>query len=338
MLPQIARVESVRVDPLGASDGINAQLALLSLTYHPTPVDAPATMVAKLPHRSPSVRERLTQQGSYAREIRFYRDLSARSAMPIPRHYYADLDQKSGDTLLLLEDLRDAQVGDNLRGVSDAQVIIAMESIAKLHRFWWQSPRLAELTWVSALIPDPDSYQTNAMELWARFLQKFGAQVPLALREIGEDLKRLALTVAQGLLAGPQTLIHNDFKADNLFFKNDRTETRITVIDWGAIALGNPLIDVAFFLARSCSPQQRRSLENAALSAYVTQLVERDGVAYDLDRCTLDYRFALGHVLTRSTRVWSAMDISNERTQAVVERGVENLTAAFVDNRVLELR
>jgi thiamine kinase-like enzyme len=68
---------------------------------------------------------------------------------------------------------------------------------------------------------------------------------------------------AQG--RGPLTLVHADYRLDNLLYGADGT---VTIIDWQTALWGPGPMDLASFLATSLTMEKRRHLEGALLSEY----------------------------------------------------------------------
>ena len=60
--------------------------------------------------------------------------------------------------------------------------------------------------------------------------------------------------VTPWLLAEPDrfSLMHGDYRLDNMLFDPDRT--RVTVVDWQTLGVGLPARDLAYFLATSLRP------------------------------------------------------------------------------------
>ena len=91
--------------------------------------------------------------------------------------------------------------------------------------------------------------------------------------------------------ARPHTLIHTDYRLDNIFF--DRTKNEIAVIDWQASCPGLGLFDTAFFILNNCDvPLDPRQTEEL-VTTYHQSLVEGGVSDYSLDECMVDYPYGL---------------------------------------------
>ncbi len=63
---------------------------------------------------------------AYLREARFYRDIAPRSRIRTPRCYYAGIDEATGGSVLVMEDLDSYTKGDQVKGLNleQAQAVI----------------------------------------------------------------------------------------------------------------------------------------------------------------------------------------------------------------------
>ena len=79
----------------------------------------------------------------YANEVNFYRYLSQDCPIKTPQCLYAYLDESTQDFLLVLEDMGDADAGNQLEGCSREIMSLAFVRSAELHgRFWGKTEQL----------------------------------------------------------------------------------------------------------------------------------------------------------------------------------------------------
>ena len=83
----------------------------------------------------------------------------------------------------------------------------------------------------------------------------------------------------------PWTIVHGDFRADNLLFGAER----VVVVDWQTVGLGPGPSDVSYLLGASLTPDDRRQHEAALVDRYVQGLVGQ-GVDVDRDHVWEQYR------------------------------------------------
>jgi aminoglycoside phosphotransferase (APT) family kinase protein len=84
---------------------------------------------------------------------------------------------------------------------------------------------------------------------------------------------------------GTHTILHGDFRNDNLMFGLDR----VVVLDWQTVSLGAALSDVSYFLGGSLLPDLRRQHETGLVQLYWQRLVSL-GVEMDWKDCWSGYR------------------------------------------------
>src|SRR6266699_3847818 len=99
------------IEPIGVGVGFLGQVARLRLTYDRPDEGAPVTLVGKLPTLDPGGREICRLFRFYEREIHFYRQLTPRIPVRVPRCYASVMDLAADDYLLLLEDFASLPIG-----------------------------------------------------------------------------------------------------------------------------------------------------------------------------------------------------------------------------------
>lgn len=83
-----------------------------------------------------------------------------------------------------------------------------------------------------------------------------GGEPPASAREIGAWLE------AQKIPDGDVTLLHNDFKLDNVILANDGTATPIAVLDWDMCTRGDPLFDLGTLLSYWTEPGDPQAMHD----------------------------------------------------------------------------
>ena len=141
--------------PIGT--GQSAHSERFHLLYERWDGAAPKSLVAKLPHPDPTSRATGHVHGSYNREVSFYRHIAPTVRVRTPRCYYADIDLRNSDFVLLLEDMAPAQQGDQMRGCSIEEAQCALREIAGLHAPRWSDPALEQLTFLAGGIKVGDT-------------------------------------------------------------------------------------------------------------------------------------------------------------------------------------
>lgn len=147
-----------------------------------------------------------------------------------------------------------AEQADQIRGCTTDEARLAAAALAGLHGPRWCDP--AWLSFTGTVMPKPDEPTARGLgditRLAARTtVDKLGPQMDPADRA---TVLESAEAIADWLVGSPErfSLLHGDYRADNLLFDPDRT--RVTVVDWQTLAVGLPARDLSYFLATSLSP------------------------------------------------------------------------------------
>ena len=148
-------VTSVDAGDTAAGHGFTGQIARLSVTYDSHEDGAPDSIIAKFPSYDPAIRAAVTDSAmSYEREIRCYESLLGHVELSTPQRYHSAYDAKSGDCILLLQDLAPARFGDNVGNPSRKDIESAIRAIGRFHAGFWESPRLADFDWLPGFAHD----------------------------------------------------------------------------------------------------------------------------------------------------------------------------------------
>ena len=261
------------------------------LDYARTALDAPASLVGKFPAANDESRNTGVMLGNYLREVKFYQQLAEKALVQTPRIWFTDVDEATGEFVLMMEDLAPAQQGDQLKGVTLDQARLVMIQAARLHASFWADDGLDELAWVSGSKAAPASPVTGDLVggLWQGFRSRYGDRVTPDAIQVGEAIST-RWSGYGALYSGPRCLTHNDFRPDNMMFGTSAGGHPCTVLDWQSFAYGPGSMDVAYFLAGALKPDERRAAEPELLGLYHRTLTELGVRGYSLDDLRHHYR------------------------------------------------
>ena len=164
------------------------QLFRLTLEYDSDSTNLPRTVIAKLPSADPLLRMVTDRLGQNRREVRFYDELADSVDLETPRSYHRGMDPATGDTVLLLEDMSDAQQGDSVAGCSMDGARRCIGQLARFQASWWDSPLLDRLSWMPLKEAEAGAYQEIYAGAWRSLLEKAGSGMPQGLRLLGDRL------------------------------------------------------------------------------------------------------------------------------------------------------
>ena len=333
-----ATVRSFDADVIGEGVGLMGQLAQLRLHYDGSEPGAPRSLIAKFPAAVDENRDVGNQLRFYEREARFYKDIADEVELRTPRCYYGAMDVERDEYVLLLEDLAPARVADQLTGCSGQEAELAVLELAKFHATWWESPRLAEIDWMPyAGDPVNKSSEEAYQEAWGPLLERFGDRLPKPVLEAADGLRWKAGSLLDQLAEPPRTIMHGDYRADNLFFATPEGGAPLAVIDWQISSRGRGVYDVAYLMSQSMQLGERRAGEMELLRSYHRTLTENGVRGYEFDQCLHDYRLATLFCLVYPVIAIGRLDPSNERGVALSTAMLERSVAAIVDLNAGEL-
>ena len=281
-----ARVTDLNWAVVGA--GMLGDSLRFSLTYD-RDEGGPASVVAKLPAADPNSRSACVELGLYVNEVRFYQEIAPTIAVARPDCYFADIDVASGDFTLLLEDLSPARGGDQLKGCSVEDARQAMIQAAAMHGPRWCDPALKDIDWMRARPRILKLIEGIFPDCQAEFHRRYDGVLEPEYMAVAD---RYAEVVGDffGLDYQPWTLMHFDYRLDNMLFDARGGVTPLAILDWQSLASGSGALDVSYFLGAGLSVELRRKHERELLELYLDEL-RRHGVRdYSFDQLWRDYR------------------------------------------------
>jgi aminoglycoside/choline kinase family phosphotransferase len=330
-------IVGVRHEAVGQSAGFMSRLSRLHLTYDAPFDGAPVSLILKTPSASERTRDTVREIRMDEREVRFYRELAPVSGVRTPRCYCAELDEESGDFAVLMEDISHLRLGDLVSAASAEDAIAALRALARLHAAWWEDPRLVDMGWIRPSAAVIDRFLSRWDEAWPAFLERYRSLISPLQQEQFAALPDHVRRLSARLTAGPQTLLHGDFKLDNLAFENSGAELRVTMFDWGTLGRGPAMYDTADFMSRNLEPDVRSALFDDMLKAYHAELCSLGVEGYSFAHCLQDYRLQMLVLLLRRVVVGGRMEFANDTLASVMATTVRRVLAAATDADVFSL-
>ena len=331
-LPSEARVSDVSRERIGEGVGLLSQLYRLRPTYEGACPDAPASLVAKLPTTDPTMRFLAGSLNAYGREVKFYRECAEGAPFGSAACHAAAIDESSGDFALLLEDMAGLTPVDQIAGVSWAFAEQACDTLADFHAGWSgdvRLPAMAETFWPLKNPVYPELLGSMFETGWAIARREVGHQLSPALIRYGDNWRRLAAYCAEQL-SDHDTLLHGDFRADNLFLDGGR----IAALDFQIAMVGPGIYDLAYFVSQSLSPEERAGRDRQLVERYIAAMA-RHGVKLDPGETWRLYRLSLAYCLIYPMAVFPSWDANNERGRDLMRTILMRCATAIEDTDAL---
>jgi hypothetical protein len=210
-------------------------------------------------------------------EVRFYNEIAPFVPIRLPQCLFAQSKIGRGSTLVLA-DVKEfsATASSPSDALNLAQASEVVQQLAYFHAHFWQQPQLSlNYPWLASSVRRLENGLGMAL---AVPLMKRGLKLAGTL--ISKELHTLAIRYAQQrrrimafLDDAPQTLIHRDCHAGNLFWLNNN----VGLLDWQLVRLGEGIADVAYFMATALQPEVRRQHQKQLLNLY-SQTLQKHGV------------------------------------------------------------
>ena len=335
-LPNVV-VTSLCIEPI-AELTCAGQLARLHLRFSQPQPTLPSTLVAKLHAPDEPLRAKTRPYTPDKCEILFYQQLARETHLRTPHCYYSAMNVTDGKYVRILEDLAPAKAGDQIRGSTAEETALALRAIAGFHAYWWKSKKIEGFNWLTNETTDSDSVScwilNQYQEAFPTFVDKTGNLLTSAAKAFGEQLPE-KLTGKSQFGKPPRTLVHGDFRLENVFFGDSLGKPGFAVIDWQDISRGEGVWDVAWFIGGCLQITSERQMEERHLLKIYHETLKANGVSgYTFNTCWKDYQLAMSRYFVQAVLMVASLNPENDRENRLSRAVAERFIAAITDLRL----
>ena len=325
-------MEDITIERIGTGAGLMGEILRCRLNWRGGAPDAPRSVIVKLPTSEPKNLRMSKRLSLYKREYDYYHHLAADAPIRSPTLLYGDFEDRSQRFVLVLEDLRGMETIDQIRGADATTARRAIRAIARLHGRYWSKVDRPPL---SGLYDTTDPKRRPLMQVvylanLAPALERVGSCFPDKMRRLAEAYGPRIADHMSDLAAGSKTLVHGDFRLDNMFFGAGGADD-FAVIDWQGSGLGGGLYDVAYFLGGNVPTEIRRAIEREALEEYADIVRSMGASDFTFEECWGLYRQYMLVRLQIPVLVFGGLTLADERSRRRVETGLRRTLAAIED-------
>lgn len=331
-------VETVIADPAAAGVGFMGEVASVDVVYSGDAGDAPTTIVAKFPTASPEILAMMFPTRIYDREHSFYRGLAQHSPLRTPDIFHVTCvtgaEPADEQYVLLMEDLSALTLGDQVVGTSVDQARAALVGLAAHHATFWNGVGMEDASYIP-VINGPLNQAGSAIyeASLPGFMEAFGKEIKPELESFVANYAEARPQILDDLFAMPHTLVHFDFRADNMFFDDGSDgDGSVVVIDWQAISQGGGAADVGYFMSQNLTVDDRRENEQELLRAYHDTLVANGVSDYSFNQLVADYRVGISCGWMIPVLAVGTLDFTSERAIALWTAVIERTQTALIDH------
>ncbi|MFW2828596.1 phosphotransferase [Sphingomonas sp. ID0503] len=332
VLPE-GHVVNVRFSPVGV--GLLGDTVRFEITYDADRSTAPLTLAAKFAAKDPVARRTGIDLGLYLTETRFYQELAQTLAVRAPRCYHASISD-GGEFCILLEDVSPARAANQVTGCSRADAEHAMRQAAAIHAPTFGDSNVWDVPWMKARRAIFSGVAANFDAHLAEFRRRYSDLLePEYMRLAQNFASKVSVFVEQ--MPERFSLIHADFRLDNMLFDANGGADPLVILDWQSVAPENPALDFAYFLGTSYPVDHRRRDEDDLLRLYHDTLLEQGQKDYGIDDIRQDYR--RGAWLGLFTAIFSsAVAKRTERGDQVFMTMARGAAAQMLDHETLKMK
>ena len=325
-------VEAIGIEQIGEGIGVSSALYRAHLD---TGTGLPTSVVIKLPALDEAAVFTSTVLSMYRREVSFFNDLAPMAPIRVPACHHASVDADS-NFIVVMEDLGEHRVVDQIAGMSLTDAHAAIDGLARWHATWWGKADALAAAGITLSLGDPIYPAIVPMvfdEGWEK-LQAAGIDMGDSIRAVRKDFNAAIPGLLADLAQSPTTMIHGDFRADNLVFGEDGA---VAAFDFQLIGTGSGSYDLAYFVTQSLPAEVASAEEQHLFRRWTDGLVAGGVPETDLGRLWEDYRKAALFCLVYPVVASRGMDLDDPRQRGLVECMVSRFDRAVGELDLAEL-
>jgi hypothetical protein len=304
-------VASVAIEPFAEGLGILGKLVRLTPTYsEDAEGEMPSSLVAKFPAEAEANLQLAHGMRFYQREYEFYERAASRTPFRVPRMHYSAIDD-ANNFLLLMEDVP-ATMCDQVAGATAEQVSAIVPALARHHAAYWDR---SDLDW-AVTFADPalagiveGIYHMCVGVTLDAFFDVISAEMRDVIRAVDGNIG----TIWNKLCEGPPTLVHGDFRVDNIGVD---AAGAVVAFDWQISGINTGPYDLGFMMSQSVDPDVRAAIEMEQVRAYYRTLCDNGVEHYTFERCLEDYKRTVLVCAIYPVITCGMLDVSTERGKA----------------------
>jgi Phosphotransferase enzyme family len=255
-----------------------------------------AGRAAGLPHAlfaksTPTLAMRLSAGMVVPNEGRFLREFRPAIAIEAPHCVYSGRDERSGRSILLLQDLvadRSARFCNVNSAIDAAQADQIVDLLATLHGTFLARRPVEDCAWL-ATFEDffRGAVRTGIAPAHEEAMHRAVSVIPPALYRQREKIWPCVLQAVEAHGKSPRTVIHSDVHLGNWYVTGDG---HMGICDWARVCRSLWTRDLAYALMTTLDVTSRRAWERPLIEHYLDRLRADFGVAVPFDQAWLAYR------------------------------------------------
>ena len=331
-LPASAGIASVERRPIGVGVGMLGLIEVVTPTYTGDAGSAPKSVVVKYPTEVEGNLAVATTFNVYEREVMFCKHLGPKAGLRLPKLYFGE-SHSAASFIMVMEDLSGYELGDQVAGCSVDQAKMSIVEMAKLHASFWEKVDSDDFRFVPYHFPSvhSDAMYQGAVAGWDPMVAVFGDVISDELKNNKDKFLGTVSKMQEWIVSHPHTLVHGDWRMDNLMFGVSPEHAPIAILDWQGTLRSKGVQDLAYLLSHNMSIEERRAHEKSLVALWHSELVKNGVANYTTDQAWDEYRRAVLYLWVYATVIAGTLDPSNERGKAFMTAMVSRSSTAIGD-------
>ena len=284
--------------------GSNTNIYFLELEYsNDATVELPSAEIVVKKLR-PDFQYKKEIKHHLKKEVQFYNTIADKmKELPIPTCYYAYFSEEPIDNLLILNNLLKTNFLTQLDFKRHFLTHIdklkrAIDTLAAIHAFWWEHPKLEEITGTPIINKKLFiTFYKTLENFLPHSLELAGDKISRERKELYKKCYSLYPEVLWKRLGKKKnlTFIHGDAHPWQFYYpKNiDNTQHKAYLSDWSCWQLSVGTYDLAYMIGMFSKPEEHQNNKKELIEYYHNALVNYGVKNYSYDDCFYDYRMGL---------------------------------------------
>jgi len=282
------KVTSVHCEPMGGSVGFLSRMSRLIPEYSEPVTDNLHSLILKMGTTRPHFQEVADRLHVFDREVGFYKHIAPTTATRLAKLYASD--PVGGSGWMLLEDLCFLEKGDQIHGLSNAQVSMTLQHIGEVHAANWNKSSLDNFEW----LPEDsfwfrESLSNSFDEFRKHYELRLGGTAIAVMEKMLDKSEQLDAIIA----TRPRTLVHGDLRADNLLLGKPGSQDEVLILDWQTATKSMGAIDVALLIGGSDPPAERAGHHTELFDSWYEKLLANGVTNYHRHEAINDLRLGM---------------------------------------------
>lgn len=325
-----AKITDFEVSPVGADVGFLGDICRVRPQYSSDSASYPSSFIVKFP----TVREANRQTGNniyaYEREAMFYRHCANTCPANPPVHYYSAGTGNENEFLVVMEDLDGSRFVEQVTGIAPQDAIRVVETLAGMHAYYWESPRLDDMEWLRSYEEWADIYPPQIETGWPLYERNFGYLIPDEFKPLFPKANALTADIFRYFYrTRPLTMIHGDARMENVVFSVPSNEVRF--FDWQLVSTGPGAYDLVYFFCSSLEPEMWKTHGTSLIKTYHVTLIENGVSDYSAEDLHQDMKLACCLFFAFVSLVGNILDNPGDAEKAVLESTSPRFWAVMKD-------